>query len=62
MYGIYVFNLRLSPGQVALVLRDDLTATEIGQFHHRTITDVNEEENVARIQVAVNEAIGVQIV
>ena len=45
---------------MALIFSKDSAHPEIGQFHHRTTTDVDGKENVARIQVAVNDAIGVQ--
>ena len=47
---------------MALIFFNDATHSEIGQFHHRKILIVDDEENDARFQVAVNDAIGVQIV
>ena len=47
---------------MALVPREDSTHPEICQFHHRTLSIVDDEENVAWLQVAVDDAIGVQII
>ena len=45
---------------MALIFFKDSTDPEIGQFHHRTLCIVDGKENVAWLQVAVDDAIGVQ--
>ena len=60
--GVTAIVLRLCASQMALIFFNDATHSEIGQFHHRKILIIDDEENDARFQVAVNDAIGVQIV
>ena len=51
-----------SASQVALVFRDDATPSVTSQFHHGMIPIVDGKENVVRIQVAVDDAIVVQMI
>ena len=48
---------QLSSGQMCSTLRQCPTHPEIGQFHHWTNPSVDGKENVARIQVALDEAL-----
>ena len=47
--------LRLYAGQMGSTFRQSATQSEIGQFHHRMILFVGDEENVVRFQVAVDD-------